>query len=470
MIQGTFLLFRLWARVLFDSGASHSFIAASCVRVLGLEVETLDEPLHVSSPLGTKERIDRICRGCELEISGILLMVDLRVMDMSELEVILGMDWLTAYRVVIDCDRMRVTAYTPDGTYVMFQGNRHDASPHIVYDSRWHGQLTGWLASLTLEDEVRQDMSLPRVVWEYEDVFPDELPGLPPPREVEFRIEFHPGTSPISMTPHRMASVELQELKVQIQELLGKGFIRPSTSPWGALVLFAKKKDKTLRLYIDYRKLNRVTIKNRYPLPRIDDLFDQLRGARVYSRIDLLTGYHQLRVREADIPKTTFRTRYGHFEFTVMPFGLTNAPAAFMGLMNRVFQPYLDQFVVVFVDDILIYFQSEVEHEDHLRIVLQLLRDHQLFAKFSKCEFWLAEVGFLGHVVSASGVSVDPGKVEAVMSWERPKSVFEIRSFLGLAGYYRRFIEDFSRLAAPMTRLTRKEVKFVWDDSCERAF
>ena len=317
---------------------------------------------------------------------------------------------------------------------------------------------------------MRQDMSLPRVVCEYEDVFPDELPGLPLPREVDFRIELHPGTSPISMTPHRMASVELQELKVQIQELLGKGFIRPSTSPWGAPVLFAKKKDKTLRLCIDYRQLNRVTIKNRYPLPRIDDLFDQLKGARIYSKIDLRTGYHQLRVREADISKTAFRTRYGHFEFTVMPFGLTNAPEAFMDLMNRVFQPYLDQFVVVFVDDILIYSQSEVEHEDHLRIILQLLRDHQLYAKFSKCEFWLAEVGFLGHVVSALGVSVDPGKVEVVMSWERPKSVFEIRSFLGLAGYYRRFIEDFSRLAAPITRLTRKEVKFVWDDSCERAF
>ena len=169
-------------------------------------------------------------------------------MDMSEFEVILGMDWLTPYRVVIECDRMRVTAYTPDGTCVMFQGNRHDASPHTVYDSQWHGQLTGWLASVTLEDEVRQDMSLPQVVCEYEDVFPDELPGLPPLREVDFRIELHPGTSPISMTLHRMAPIELQELKVQIQELLGKGFIRPSTSPWGAPVLFAKKKDKTLRL------------------------------------------------------------------------------------------------------------------------------------------------------------------------------------------------------------------------------
>ena len=168
---------------------------------------------------------------------------------------------------------------------------------------------------------------------------------------------------------------------------MDKGFIRPSTSPWGAPVPFAKKKDKTLRLCIDYRQLNRVTIKNRYPLPRIDDLFDQLRGARIYSKIDLRTGYHQLRVRDTDIPKTAFRTRYRHYEFTVMPFGLMNAPAAFMDLMHRIFQPYLDQFVVVFMDDILIYSQSEWEHEYHLRIVLQLLRDHQLYAKFSKCEF-----------------------------------------------------------------------------------
>ena len=219
------------------------------------------------------------------------------------------------------------------------------------------------------------------------DVFPDELPGLPPHRDVDFGIELHPGTSTISMTPHRMAPVELQKLRVQLQGLLDKGFIKPSTSPWGAPVLFAKKKGKTLRLCNDYRQLNRVTIKNRYPLPRIDDLFDQLRGVRVYSKIDLRTGYHQLRVRDTGIPKTAFRTRYGHFEFTVMPFGLTNAPAAFMDLMHRVFQPYLDQFVVVFVDDILIYSQSEWEHENHLRIILQLLRDHQLYAKFSECEF-----------------------------------------------------------------------------------
>ena len=189
------------------------------------------------------------------------------------------------------------------------------------------------------------------------------------------------------MTPHRMAPVELQELRVQLQELLDKRFMKPSTSPWGAPVLFAKKKSKTLRLCIDYSQFNRVMIQKQYLLPSTDGLFDQLRGARVYFKIDLHTGYYQLRVRETDIPKTAFRTRYGHFEFTVMPFGLTNAPAAFMDLMHRVFQPYLDQFVLVFMDDILIYSQSKWEHEYHLRIVLQLLRDHQLYTKFSKCEF-----------------------------------------------------------------------------------
>ena len=259
---------------------------------------------------------------------------------------------------------------------MVFQRGRHDIFPHTVYEPKCQVQLAGWLVSLTLEDGERPYLDLPRVVCEYVDIFPDEIPGLPPHRDVDFDIELHPGTLPISMTPHRMAPVELQELRVQLQELLDKGFIRWSTSPWGALVLIAKKKGKTLRLCIDYRQLNKVMIQNRYPLPRIDDLFDQLRGARVYSKIDLRTSYHQLRVRDTHIPKTAFRTRYGHFEFTGMPFGLTNAPAAFMDLMHRVFQPYLDQFVVVFVNDILIYSQSEWEHEYYLWIVLQLLRDH----------------------------------------------------------------------------------------------
>ena len=225
-----------------------------------------------------------------------------------------------------------------------------------------------------------------------------------------------------------------------------------------------------LRLCIDYRQLNRVTIRNQYPLPRIDELFDQLQGSRVYSKIDLRSGYHQLRVQESDVPKTAFRTRYGHYEFLVMPFGLTNAPAAFMDLMNRVLQPYLDRFVIVFIDDILVYSGSSEEHSEHLRIVLQTLRERQLYAKLSKCQFWLDKVAFLGHVISADGVSVDPQKIEAVVNWKPPKNVSEVRSFLGLAGYYRKFVEGFSKIAAPLTKLTRKDVKYDWVDACQKSF
>ncbi|KAL6223443.1 hypothetical protein ACLB2K_006830 [Fragaria x ananassa] len=225
-----------------------------------------------------------------------------------------------------------------------------------------------------------------------------------------------------------------------------------------------------MRLCIDYRKLNQVTVKNKYLLPRIDDLFDQLRGASVFSKIDLRSGYHQLQIRDSDIAKTAFRSRYGHYEFVVMPFGLTNAPVAFIDLMNRVFSPYLDHFVIVFIDDILVYSKSEKEHAKHLRLILRTLRNAQLFAKFSKCEFWLDKVGFLGHVVSAEGVSVDPQKVEAVSNWKRPTTMTKICSFLGLAGYYRRFVQNISKIAAPLSGLTKKGVKFEWSDQCEQSF
>ena len=204
---------------------------------------------------------------------------------------------------------------------------------------------------------------------------------------------------------------------------------------------------------IDYRQLNKVTIRNRYPLPRIDDLMDQLKGASIFSKIDLRSGYHQLRVRDADIPKTTFQTRYGHYEFLVMSFGLINTPTVFMDLMNRIFHPYLDQFVIVFIDDILIYSPNRATHEEHLHTVLQRLREKQLYAKFSKCAFWLKQMVFLGHIISAEGVHVDPQKVEAILSWERPTTVTKVRSFLSLAGYYIRFVEGFSKLTLPLSKL-----------------
>ncbi|GKA80540.1 putative reverse transcriptase domain-containing protein [Tanacetum coccineum] len=280
------------------------------------------------------------------------------------------------------------------------------------------------------------------IVRDFPDVFPEDLSGLPPTRQVEFQIDLIPGAAPVARAPYRLAPSEMKELSEQLKELSDKGFIRPSSSPWGAPVLFVKKKDGSFRMCIDYRELNKLTVKNRYPLPRIDDLFDQLQGSSVYSKIDLRLGYHQLRVREEDIPKTAFRTRYGHYEFQVMPFGLTNAPAVFMDLMNRVCKPYLDKFVIVFIDDILIYSKNKQEHEEHLKLILELLKKEELYAKFSKCEFWISKVQFYGHVIDSQG----------------------------LAGYYRRFIKGFSKIAKPMTKLTQKKVKFEWGDKQETAF
>nr|GFB29238.1 putative reverse transcriptase domain-containing protein [Tanacetum cinerariifolium] len=243
------------------------------------------------------------------------------------------------------------------------------------------------ITTMEIEDKSEKKRLEDIIFQNFPEVFPEDLSGLPPTRPIEFQIDLVPGAAPVARAPYRLAPSEMKELAKQLKELSDKGFIRTSSSPWGAPVLFVKKKDGSLRMCIDYRELNKLTVKNRYPLPRIDDLFDQLQGSSVYSKVDLRTGYHQLRVREEDIPKTTFRTRYGHYEFQVMPFGLTNAPTVFMDLMNRVCKPYLDKFVIVFIDDILIYSKDEKEHEEHLKAILELLKKEELYAKFSKCEF-----------------------------------------------------------------------------------
>ncbi|KAL0549645.1 hypothetical protein IC582_014132 [Cucumis melo] len=474
VVTGTLPVLGHYALVLFDSGSSHSFISSAFVLHARLEVEPLHHVLSVSTPSGkcmmSKERV----KACQIEIAGHVIEVTLLVLDMLDFNVILGMDWLAANHASIDCSRKEVTFNPPSMASFKFKGGGSRSLPQVISAIRASKLLSqgtwGILASVVDTREVDVSLSSEPVVRDYPDVFPEELPGLPPHREVKFAIELEPGTVPISRAPYRMAPAELKLLKLQLQELLDKGFIRPSVSPWGAPVLFVKKKDGSMRLCIDYRELNKVTVKNRYPLPRIDDLFDQLQGATVFSKIDLRSGYHQLRIKDGDVPKTAFRSRYGHYEFIVMSFGLTNAPTVFMDLMNRVFREFLDTFVIVFIDDILIYSKTEAEHEEHLRIVLQTLRDNKLYAKFSKCEFWLKQVSFLGHVVSKAGVSVDLSKIEAVTGWTRPSTVSEVRSFLGLAGYYRRFVENFSRIATPLTQLTRKGAPFVWSKACEDSF
>jgi hypothetical protein len=381
-----------------------------------------------------------------------IIKTTLLILGLDSVDIILGTDWLTRHQAVIDIAARAIEIHSPicgeTTLYLLDQG------------------CTRSCAFTMIESPVERIS----VVCDYLDVFLDKLPGMPPDRDIEFAIELQPRTAPISKRPYRMPPAELAELKKQLQELLDKGFIRPSTSPWGCPALFMKKKDESLRLCVDYRPLNAVTIKNKYPLPRIDVLFDQLVGAQVFSKIDLRSGYHHIKIRASYIPKIAFSTRYGLYEYLVMSFGLTNAPTYFMYLMNSVFMLELAKFVVVFIDDILVYSKNEAEHTKHLHTVLQRLRDHQLYAKLSKCDFWLKEIKFLGHTISQEGVSVDPKKVQEVMDWKPPTTMRQIRSFLGLAGYYRRFIPDFSRIAKPMTQLLKKGVKFEWSQKCEDAF
>ena len=358
--------------------------------------------------------------------------------------------------MVVDCIMKRVTLRTPSGEEVTFIDKRPNHLSNVISAAIARTMVQkGCEAYLAyVIDTEKAESSTPDIptTCDYPDVFPKELPGLPPQREIEFTINVVPGAASTFITPYRMAPVELKELKIQLQELLEKRFIHQSVSPLGAPVLFVKKKDSTLRLCVDYRQLNKMTVKNKYLLPRIHDLFDQLKGAGVFSKIDLLSGYHQLRIKDAYVNKTVFRMRYGHYEFLVMLFGLTNGSVAFIDLMNHIFRPFLDQFVVVFIDDILVYSKDREDHDTHLRVVLEILRKEQLYAKMSKCEFWLKEVSFLGHIVSEEGIRVDLRKIEVTLEWKPSRSVTEVRSFLGLAGYYRRFVKGFSMTMAPMTR------------------
>ncbi|KAJ9547519.1 hypothetical protein OSB04_020062 [Centaurea solstitialis] len=436
--------------------------------------QNLKEEHLIEYSNGELVKASKVVKKCILGLAGKDFSIDLIPIKIGSFDIIVGMDWMSNHRATICCAEKIVTLPLPDGSVLEVHGEKPKRDFKLVSFMKMRSHLrkdcVAFMAHvIDKKTEEKSIQDIP-VVREFPEVFPEELPGLPPPRQVEFHIDLVPGAGPIAKSPYRLAPSEMQELSNQLQELLDKGFIRPSSSPWGAPVLFVKKKDGSFRMCIDYRELNKITIKNRYPLPRINDLFDQLQGATYFSKIDLRSGYHQMRVREEDIAKTAFRTRYDHYEFLVMPFGLTNAPAVFMDLMNRVCRPYLDKFVIVFIDDILIYSQSKEDHEHHLRLILELLKAEKLYAKFSKCEFWIREVHFLGHVVNKEGIHVDPAKIEAIKKWKAPKTPTETRQFLGLAGYYRRFIANFSKIAQPLTTLTQKDEKFIWGEKQEEAF
>ncbi|GJY85501.1 reverse transcriptase domain-containing protein, partial [Tanacetum coccineum] len=418
----------------------------------GIETSELGFSYEIEIASGQLVEIDKVIKGCNLEIEGHMFDINLISFGSGSFDVIIGMEWLSNHKAEIICHEKVVRIPLLDDKVLRVLGERSEEKARHLMSAKEHKQ----------EEIV--------VVRDFLEVFLDDLSGLPPIREIKFRIELVPGAIPVVKYPYRLAPSEMEELSGQLKELQEKGFIRPSSSPWGAPVLFVKKKDQSFRMCIDYRELNKLTIKNRYPLPRIDDLFDQLQGSQYFSKIDLRSGYHKLRVHEDDIPKTAFRTRYEHFEFTVMPFGLTNAPAIVTDLMNRVCKSYLDKFVIVFIDDILIYSKTWEEHEVHIGLVLELLKEEKLYAKFSKCEFWLREVQYHGHVINGDGIHVDLSKIKAVKNWEAPRNPSEVHLFLGLTGYYRRLIENVFNIAKSLTILTQKSNTFDWGEEQERAF
>jgi hypothetical protein len=437
-------------KVLFDTGATTSFISKDFVEKYGLRCQAIAHPMTVVMAGGkllvSQFKPDQVIMICDYPY-----FADLYVLPLKNIEVVLGMNWMSDLGAHIDCEEKTVSIRKPRGGRITYQADKHT---HVEI-----GIQLNSLREAKLEDIL--------VVNEFMDIFPQELPRMPPDREIEFTIDLKPGTAPISQAPYKMGPKELKELKEQLDELESKGFIQESISPWGSPVIFVDKRDGGRRMCGDFRNLNNVTIKNKYPLPRIQDLFDQVHGAGVFSKIDLRSGYHQIKIKPEDVPKTAFVSRYGHHEYLVVPFGLTNAPAIFMNLMNKIFMPYLDKFVIVFIDDILIYSKNKEDHAKHLRMALQVLREHQLYAKFSKCEFWLDQVEFLGHVISKEGIAVNSSKVRSVLDWQAPTNVKEIRGFLGMARYYRRFIEGFLKIAGPMTKLLRKNTPFEWSQKCE---
>nr|GEV88207.1 putative reverse transcriptase domain-containing protein [Tanacetum cinerariifolium] len=425
VVMGTFLLNNRYASILFDIGADRSFISTAFSSLVNIDPTPLGSSYMVELANRKIVGIDTIIRGCTISFLNHPFNIDLMPVEVGSFDVIIGMDWLRRCHAVIVCDKKLVQI--PYGSKTLtFCGNKsnngRESRLKVISCSKAQEYMAKgcqiFMAQISAKKE--EDKSEGKqlkdvlIVCDFSKVFPEDFPGLPPAQP----------------------------------ELSDKGFIRPSSSPWGAPVLFVKKKDGSFRMCIDYRELNKLTVKNRYPLPWIDDLFDQLQESSIYSKIDLRSVYHQLRVREQDIPKTAFRTRYGHYEFQVMPFGLTNAPVVFMDLMNR----------------------DEKEHEEHLKAILELLKEEKLYAKFSKCEFWIPKVQFLGHVIDIRGIHVDPAKIESIKDWASLETPTKIRQFLVLAGYYRRFIEGFSKIAKSMMKFTQKGIKFDWGEKEENAF
>ncbi|MCF8701922.1 retroviral-like aspartic protease family protein, partial [Corynebacterium sp. MC-10] len=466
-------------RAMVDTGAEANIMTKSAAARLGLSYSPSSTRLKTVNALPTP--VCGVAHGIDATLGRWRGKTSFAVAPLDIFDVILGQEFFRQCHTMIDPYLQRMLVMEKEGSCMVplvempkAEGFSHVSAMQLIKGLK-KGEPT-YLATIVSSSESDGAVEplppcIEKVLNENKDVMPEELPKhLPPRREVDHRIELEPGTRPPAYPPYRMAPPELQELRKQLNELLEAGHIRPSKAPYGAPVLFQKKKDGSLRLCIDYRALNKVTVKNKYPIPLIADLFDRLGQAKYFSKMDLRKGYYQVRIVEGDEPKTTCVTRYGSFEWLVMPFGLTNAPATFCTLMNKIFHPYLDNFVVVYLDDIVIYSHTLEEHVEHLRKVFQVLRENQLFVKREKCEFAQHEVHFLGHVISQGQLHMDKAKVRAIMEWEAPTKVTELRSFLGLANYYRRFISGYSAKAAPLTELLKKNKPWVWSETCQEAF
>ncbi|KAJ9523014.1 hypothetical protein QJQ45_023818 [Haematococcus lacustris] len=476
-------------RILIDGGATASFIDTDFCTRHAVDTATKHDPDWIRLADGHQQESTALIPDARIRMSTYKGKQTLHCTKLHGFDIILGKPWLAELNPHIDWKRNIMT--------FKHGGKRHtlrapppprdpDRDRYTISTSGLYAAVRTkqpmFLVNITPADTApaekhpHQVMDCTTILQDYASVFPDDLPaGLPPQRAVDHHIDLEPSHRPPVRATYNMSTCELAELKKQITEMQEKGFIRPSTSPYGAGVLFVRKKDGSFRMCVDYRPLNRITVKNKYPLPRVDNLLDRLHGATVFSKIDLRQGYHQIRIAPEDIPKTAFRTRYGHFEFTVLPFGLCNAPATFQRLMNDIFRKELDDCVIVYLDDILIFSRNQQEHAQHLRRVLDLLQEHKLYAKLSKCEFGLDKTEFLGHIISSAGIACDPAKVAAVETWPVPTTVHDVRSFLGLANFYRRFIKNFSDIAAPLTALTQadghdKQGKVTWTSTQQSAF
>jgi hypothetical protein len=401
------------------------------------------------------------------------------VMDLPDTNVILGVQWLsTLGPITTNYKTMEMSFNGENGKRVTLKGMSGNA-PRVVTTKCMEAifrredvvYAAECLISVQLDKEGHPQYShdIQRIIDTHSKVFEPIPPGQPPDRGFEHIIELEEGAKPVITTPYRHPKKYKDEIEKAIKELLDMGHIRPSSSPFASSVVLVKKKDGTMRMCIDYRALNKKTIKNRYPIPRIDELLDELHGTIYFTKIDLCSGYHQIKMREQDVPKTTFRCHYGHYEFLVMPFGLTNAPTTFQSCMNHVFNKQLRKFLLVFFDDLLIYSKTWEDHLKHVDEILSIMEEQSLYAKESKCEFGMTEVLYLGHIIGEKGVQVHQEKIQAILDWPTPKTLTELKGFLGICSYYRRFVKGFSQLCATLTDLTRKGA-FKWSHEAQVTF